>query len=202
MKSIIHLNLLAATALALTACSSTRSEPPLFGETTSSSTHQQGVPGGTLVETAKLKASVVAIDTVGRKVTLATQEGKQKTITCGPEVINFDQIRVGDHVQVTVASKLELAMADAGALPIDASLAQVALAPEGAKPGGVMTETQEYTATITDINLRRRQATLRLPDDTTRTFTVRPDVDLSQRKVGEKVSVRVTVAVVISVEKP
>jgi len=70
------------------------------------------------------------------------------------------------------------------------------------KPGGVMTKTQEYTATVTAINLRRREATLRLPDDTTRTFAVRENIDLSKRKVGEKMAVRVTVAVAISVEKP
>ena len=58
------------------------------------------------------------------------------------------------------------------------------------------------TAVATAINQRRREVTLRLPDDTTRTFTVRPDIDLSQRKVGEKVLVRVTVAVKIAVETP
>jgi hypothetical protein len=200
MKSTLSLSLLAATSLGLTACSSTRSTPPLFGETTSSSTHQDGVPDGTLVETIKWKATVTGIAAANRKVTLTDQDGRQKTISCGPEVINFDQIRVGDQVQVTVASTLELSMANAGEPAIDTSFEQVALAPEGAKPGGIMTETQQYTATVTAINPQRREATLRLPDDTTRTIAVRPDVDLSQRKVGEKVSVRVSVAVAISVE--
>ena len=76
------------------------------------------------------------------------------------------------------------------------------LAPKGAKPGGVVAETQQYTAKITAINLKKRQATLLFPDNTTRTFTVRKDVDLSQRKVGEEVAFRVTMATAISVKKP
>ena len=154
------------------------------------------------MEATKLNATVAAVDTTNRTVTLAVKDGRQRIIPCGPEVINFDQIHVGDRVKTTITSELVMALANAGALPVDAGVAQVALAPKGDKPGGVMTETQEYTATVTAINHRRRAVTLRLPDDSTRTFVVRPDVDLSQQKVGEKVAVRVKVAVAISVEKP
>lgn len=202
MKHTIHFTFLTATALALAACSSTSSTPPPFGETTRSTTFQKGVPGGTIVETTRLTATVTAIDATNRTVTLANADGEHKTLRCGPEVINFDQIHVGDRVNAIVTSELTLTVADSGGLPWDASVALVALAPKRAKPGGGMIETQEYTATIAAINRRRREATLRLPDDTTRTFTVRNDVDLSQRKVGEKVAVRVSVAVAIAVEKP
>ena len=65
-----------------------------------------------------------------------------------------------------------------------------------------MAKLQEYTATIAAINRNRREVTLRLPDNTKRTFPVRTDVDLSQRKVGQQVGVRVGVAVAISVEHP
>ena len=202
MQPVCSLAILAAAALALTACSSTHSTAPLLGETTRSTIYKEGVPGGIIVETTKLKATVVTLDTTNRTVTIAVKDGRQKIIKCGPEVINFDQIRLGDHVNATITAELTLALANAGALPVDASVAQVALAPGGAKPGGIMTEKQEYTATVTAINVRRHEATLRLPDETFRTFAVRPDIDLSQRKVGEKVAVRVTVAVAISVETP
>jgi hypothetical protein len=164
--------------------------------------YRKGVPGGIIVETTTLNATVTSIDAANRTVTLAVKDGREKSIKCGPEVINFDQIHIGDHVNATIKSELTIALADAGDLPIGTGVAQVALAPGGDRPGGTMTETQEYIATVVGINLRRREATLRLPDDTTRTFVVRPDVDLSQRKVGEKVSVRVSVVVTIAVQKP
>jgi hypothetical protein len=201
MKPFIHFIFLAAASLALAACTSTHPTPPL-GETTRSTIYKEGVPGGILVETTKLRATVVAIAATNRTVTLAVKDGRQKSIKCGPEVINFDQIHIGDHVKATITSELAMALADSGSLPIDSSVQQVALAPDGAKPGGVMTEMQQYTATVTAINQRRREVTLLLPDDTTRTLPVRPDIDLSKQKVGEKVAVRVSVAVAIEVDKP
>jgi len=202
MYKLLRFSLLTTTALTLTACSSTPSTAPLAGETVTSSTHQQGVPGGVLTETTVLDARVVALDPAERKVTLADSRGAEKTITCGPEVINFDQIRVGDQVHVTVASKLELAMARED-MPVEAAgVTQATLAPAGAKPGGIISGLQEYTASIKAINTLRREVTLQFPDDTSKTFPVRPDIDLSQRKVGEKVAIRVSVAVAISVHQP
>lgn len=200
--SAIGLALCLAASLALTSCSSTGSASRPLGETTRTTKCQEGVPGGIIVETTNIRATVVALDATLRTVTIAVKDGRQKTLKCGPEVINFDQIHIGDRVKATIKSELVLALAGADTPPIDAGVAAVALAPKGDKPGGVMTEMQEYTATVTTINQRRREVTLRLPDDSTRTFAVRPDVDLSQRKAGEKVAVRVTVAVAISVEKP
>lgn len=198
MKQAILFSLLAAGTVALTSCSTSSS----IGETTSSSSYEEGVPGGTYVETYRLEATVTAIDAASRKVTLTDANGKKETVKCGPEVINFDQLEAGDQVKVTMHSELVLAMARADNLPVDASVKQLSLAPEGVKPGGTVAETQQYTATVTAINLKRREATLRFPDDTTRTFPVRKDIDLSQYEVGAKVAIRVRVAVAISVETP
>jgi hypothetical protein len=198
----LGLILCAVTALALTSCSSTRHTDEPLGETTRSTAYKEGVPGGVIVETTKLRATVVAIDTTNRTVTIAVPDGRRRVIGCGPEVVNFDQIRVGDRVQAVITSELTLALASPGIPNVDVSVTKMALAPKGDKPGGIMTERQEYTATVTAINQRRREVTLRLPDNTTRTFPVRPDIDLSQRKVGEQVAVRVSVAVAIAVENP
>ena len=52
-----------------------------------------------------MTATVTGIDAASRKVTLVTPEGKKTTVKCGPEVINFDQIRVGDQLKVTVTER-------------------------------------------------------------------------------------------------
>jgi len=202
LPATLALMLCVAAALALTSCASTRQTDEPLGETTRSTTYKESVPGGVIVETTRLRATVAAIDTTNRTVTIAVPDGRQKVIGCGPEVVNFDQIRVGDRVQAVITSELVLALAGTTVPGVDVSVATAALASKGDKPGGVMSKMQEYTATVTAIDRRRREVTLRLPDDTTRTFTVRPDIDLSQRKVGEQVAVRVSVAVAISVENP
>lgn len=198
MKTTILTTLLMAATVALTSCSTSSS----IGETTYSSSHEEGVPGGTYGETYTLDATVAVVDPTNRKVTLTTADGKRETIKCGPEVINFDQIEVGDRVKVTMNSELLLAMANADNLPMEAASTQVSVAPVGGKPGGTAIEAQQYAATVTSINLQKRKVTLRFPDDTSRTFVVRKDVDLSQHSVGEKVAISVRVGVAISVEKP
>ena len=59
----------------------------------------------------------------------------------------------------------------------------------------------QVAATVTAIDLKRHRATLEFADGTTHTVDVRPDVDLTQRKVGEKVVIRATESLAISVEK-
>jgi hypothetical protein len=78
----------------------------------------------------------------------------------------------------------------------------VALSPQGSKPGGMMVETTQVTATVTAINIEQRKATLKFEDGTTHIVAVRPDVDLSKRKVGDKVVIRTTESLAIKIAKP
>ena len=161
-----------------------------------------GVPGGVAVQTYELTATVAAIDPAARKVTLVNAEGIKQTVKVGPEAINFDQIRLGDRLKVTVTEQLLVYVAGEGETSSDGGAQVVALAPKGAKPGGVLAETTQVTARVTAIDIEHRKATLQFEDGTTRTVAVRPDVDLSKRKVGDKVVIRVTEALVLTVEKP
>lgn len=204
MKSIqYHLamfGLLSAGMLTLTSCSSTPTPPP--DEATTTTAYLQGVPGGVVVETYTMTANVTAVDTTTRTVTLVTSDGKKNKVKCGPEVINFDQIRVGDQLKVTVAEELVAYLAEAGAPPSEGVATVVALAPKGAKPGGITADTIQVTARIAAIDLKRHKATLQFPDGSARTVAVRKDVDLTQRKIGEEVVIRMTEALAISVEQP
>jgi hypothetical protein len=161
-----------------------------------------GVPGGIAIEALQVTATVAAIDPASRKLTLVSPDGIKKTVKAGPEVINFDQIRVGDQLKVTVAEELVVQMADE-AVPAETGVAAVvALAPKGAKPGGVLAETTQITAKVTAIDLQGHKVSLQFSDGTTRIVVVRKDVDLTQRKVGQEVVIRVTEALAITVEKP
>ena len=173
-------------------------EPSLGGS--SSTAYTPGVPGGVMVQTVELTATVAAIDKATRKVTLVSPDGIKKTVKAGPEVINFDQIRVGDQLRVTVTEELVVEMGEPG--DTDRGAALVALAPKGAKPGGIIAEAVQITGTVTAIDAAKRTATLKFEDGTVKTFPVRSDVDLAKRKVGEKVLFRFTEMVAIKVEKP
>jgi Cu/Ag efflux protein CusF len=186
-----------AAMLALTSCSSTPQ-----GEGSTMAAAERGVPGGVIVQTYKVTATVAAVDAASRKVTLTMADGSKTTVKAGPEVVNFDQIQVGDQVKATVAEQLVVFVRKNGEPANDGEAAAVGLAPVGAKPGVVMANTVEVTGKVEAIDLAHRKATLRFPDGTSQTFKVRKDVDMTKGKIGDEVVFRTTEALAISVEKP
>lgn len=177
-------------------------EGRLTGDTSAAAVVAEGVPGGGVVATYELTASVAAIDKASRKITFVDAAGIKKTVKAGPEIINFDQIRVGDQLKITATEQLVVSVAGTGETLSDGGAQLVALAPKGAKPGAIMAETTLVTAKVTAIDAGHHQATLQFEDGTTRTFPVRPDVDLGKRKVGDSVVIRITEALAIQVAKP
>ena len=82
-------------------------EGRLTGQAAGAAVVAEGVPGGSVVATYELTATVAAIDKASRKVTLvdAGTESRQ-TVKVGPEAVNFDQIQVGDQLKITAAEEL------------------------------------------------------------------------------------------------
>lgn len=201
--TLLKCSLITFTAIAMLALASCSSTPlPEANQTTTGLTYQPGVPGGVMIETHTINANVTDIDAAKRLVTLVNSEGNKTTVKCGPDVVNFDQIRVGDQLKVKATEQLVVQLAGPGESTGDGSADAVLLAPVGAKPGGVLAGTTQVTATIRAIDTRNRTATLQFQDGTTRTYPVRSDIRLKQRKIGEQVVFRATEVIAISVEKP
>jgi hypothetical protein len=197
---LIALALAPAAMLAFTSCTTTHTSP--FTKSNPNASYEKGVPGGVVVDTYELTTRVTAIDAKQREVTTVGQDGNTTTFECGPEVRNFDQIRVGDQVKVLLTEQLAVAVTDPKNPSRDGSSTTVLLAPKGAKPGGIVAETRQITATLTGIDTLRHRATFRFPDGTVRHYAVRPDVDLAPRHVGEEFAVRATKSMAIWVKTP
>ena len=164
--------------------------------------YTKGVPGGVVVQTVKMAATVTAIDQAKRKATLLASDGKKFTVTVRPEAVNFDQVRVGDRVNATVTEKVVVSLGDTAASSREGTASVVARAPKGDQPGGLVAETTQVTAKVIAIDSQKRTATLEFEDGITQTFPVRADVDLSRHKVGEQLVFRLTEMIAIWVEKP
>jgi hypothetical protein len=177
-------------------------EGRLTGETAAAAAVEEGVAGGVMVQTIEITATVILIDKANRKVTLLGADGIKETVKAGPDVVNFDQIRVGDQLEITATEELIVSLAGPDEALDDEADAVVALAPVGSKPGGVAAGTVQVIGTITAIDTGKRMATLKFADGTTKTFPVRADVDLSQRRVGDKVVFQMTEMIALTVEKP
>lgn len=177
-------------------------EGDLSADLSSGSATIPGTPGGVFVRTLDLTAKVAAIDRKSRRVTLIGDDGVKTTVKAGPDVANFDQIRVGDQLKVRATEELLVQMAGSDETLEQGTAAEVALAPLGAKPGGMVAKTTQIVGKVIAIDEARRTATLQFEDGITRTFSVRQDLDLGQHKVGEKVVFRVTEMLAITVGEP
>ena len=191
------LALVPAALLLTTACTPTRT-----GGTTTPATAQSAEPGAIVVETTGMTATVAAIDKLNRRITLVAPDGRRATYKVSKDAINFDQIRVGDRVIATVTEELAVFLRKAGTPPSVGEGAEVALAPKGAKPGVVMAETAEVTARVVAVDAMSRRVTLQFVDGTTKTVRVNPDINLANVAPGDAVTVRITEALAILVEKP
>ncbi len=186
--------LLLAALLSSTGCKSTSEEE---GKGATEVTTSPGRASETTTYTTT--ATVTGIDAVNRRVTLTTPDGMRKTYTLGPEVRNFDQIRIGDQVKTTLTEEVAVFL-KRGGTPSSSEGTVITRAPKGSEPGGVIATTRQITGKISAIE--GRHVTLQFADGATRKIKVGKDVDLTGVSPGDTVTARVTDAMAIAVEKP
>jgi translation elongation factor P/translation initiation factor 5A len=183
-----------AAILTFTSCSST---PVGTEQVTAVETPE----GAIIVDTYKVTATITAIDAETRKVSFTTQGGRKSTYKCGPEVVNFAQLRVGDVVKATLTEEVAVWIGS-GEAPSGMAAAGVALAPVGAKPGVVVVGTERVTAKVTAVNVKTHKVTFQLPDGSSKTVKAGSKVNLAAVHVGEDVTVQMGQGLAITVEKP
>ena len=162
--------------------------------------YTEGVPGGAVMETEELQASISAIDPAKRTFTLKDDDGNSRTFHAPPEMHNFDQLKVGDRVRAEVGLERVVYLRQPGEIAEDGAAGVVATAPLGSKPGMLVADTIELTAMVKAMDTKLRTATLQFADGTERTVKVRPDVDMKTEYLGRQVVLRITSAFAVSVE--
>ncbi len=193
-----------AALVAFTSCSSTSN--PQTETMNAGAEDSAGSPqisrGGVVLTALTGSATVQSIDAANRTVVLEHPDGSTTTYECGPDVRNFDQIKVGDQVTATVAESVAIVLIKGGVPPAAGTATAMVRAPLGAKPGGRIVDTVGFTAKVVSIDLPNRDVTLQTPDGTNQTVKVGPDVDLANVNPGDDVGVKLTRAIAISVTTP
>lgn len=158
-------------------------------------------PGkGTVTNVVKVTASVEAIDAAKRTVTLKGPEGKVTTITAGPAVKNFDQIKVGDSVVVGYIEALTLELKKGGTAIRQRTERDMGVAAKpGERPAGAIGTETTVIADVIAVDAKRQVVTLKGPERTVE-LKLRDPKQFNLVKVGDQVEATYTEAVAISVE--
>lgn len=194
-----------AVAAVLAACSgnptpSVAAAPPPPPATQAAAPQEK--PGAIEGELIVMNATVKAIDKKNRVVTLKHPDGKITKVKCGPEVRNFQQIRVGDDVKAQFLESAEIFVTGADK-PVAEHESEVKRAPLGSKPGVVAVDAVEVKATVQAIDYQSRDVTLQGPEGKVMKVKAGPEVKrLNEVKQGDTVVIRLTRAVSIQVSTP
>lgn len=136
---------------------------------------------------AVVVATVVSVDEKTRIVTLAGSEGDRSTITAGPEVRNFDQIKRGDQIIASVYQGFAIGLGPEGSgVKNRVDAIKVGRASKGEKPGMMVSKEIAAVGVVKAVNTKNRTVTLEGVKHTI-TLAVSKDVNISEIKVGQRV---------------
>jgi len=157
---------------------------------------QKPVTQGDIVE---MTAKIVAIDHDARLITLTDEDGESETIFAGPEVKRFDELKVGDKVTFRYYESLVTSIRKPGeAAPAPAGDPTLVRG-TGAKPSATMSQQATATVTITELDPKLGSVTVKTEEGRTMSFQVEDKKNLKGVKVGDRVDITYTAAVMITV---
>jgi hypothetical protein len=148
-----------------------------------------------------VKATIQAIDSDRRVVTLEDLKGKVFDLKVGEEVDSLAQMKIGDEV-VTKFYEWAVVDLEKAGKPKGTGLKEAAAtAKPGEEPAGVVREPLTVTATIEEIDHPRTHVTIKEPDGRTTKVFVRKSSYLKNVGVGDEVVITYIEALAISMEK-
>lgn len=178
-------------------------EPAPLAATSSQESEKfvEGVAGGVMSSTVTLEAEVVSINQDNREAVLRAAEGGLVTVRVGKDAVNFYQVEVGDRVRVQMMRELVVEVNPGESSGADGTEVLTGRAEKGEQPGGAVLSTSKISSKISALDPKARTATLAFENGEKLSFDVRPDVDMSQYKVGQQVVFLITEMLALNVEK-
>lgn len=158
-------------------------------------------PGvGAVSETVQLQGKIKFVDKKRRSVVIVGPNGNEILMNLSDEVRNFDQIKVGDLVTLTMmqAIALELRKVANNGVRERVDSENAVVAKPGEKPGVMVEKSVRVVANVVAVNSKAQTVTLRGPKRTVE-LAVKDPAMLQNVKVGDQVEGVFTEAVALTV---
>ena len=151
-------------------------------------------------ESRTVTATIEAIEASTHTLTLKKPDGTYVSVIAGPEIKRFDELKIGDKVNARYYDNLVIRLKKPGEKDVDT--AARATTPSGQElPGGTKARQRTITATITAIDPAMPSVTFTGPNGWKYSSKVEDKAALDKVKVGDKVDITWTEAVLLSVER-
>ena len=138
----------------------------------------------------EMQATIIAMDSETREVTLKDESGKLVTITAGEQVKRFNEFEVGDIVAAEYLTFLRAEFreptAEELATPL-VVLAEAGKAPKEIDPGAAIGAVVKAVVEVVVIDKAERLVTIQGPRGNYMVLPVKDDAVLNNLKLGEKV---------------
>lgn len=160
---------------------------------------EKGKGAVTFGETVELQGVITAIDKNTRAVTIKGGSGNELTITAGPQVKNFKQIKVGDLVTLNYVAALGLELKKGGGrLRERIESEQAAAAKPGEKPSGGILRTVKVVTDVMAVDAAAGSITLRGPQRSI-DLIVKDKELLKDIRVGDQIAATYEEATVVAI---
>jgi Cu/Ag efflux protein CusF len=144
--------------------------------------------------------TVEAIDPAQRTVTLKKSDGTFVTVVAGPDITRFSEVKAGDTVTVRYYENLVVRLKAPGESEVDSKIKSTTPSYQEL-PGGTKATQRTITATITAIDPATPSITFTGPNGWTYTSKVQDTTALAKVKVGDKVDIVWTEAMLVALDR-
>jgi Cu/Ag efflux protein CusF len=159
--------------------------------------HAQAVSKGSSVTAT---ATIQAIDTTARRITLRSDKGEEDTYTVGPEVARFNEFKVGDKVKMTYYESIVYQVRKPGDTANVAEDAAAFNRARSARPAGTIATQEKRTVSVKTVDPAGPSITVTTEDGRTVTRKIENKKNLEGVKPGDRIDITYTQALITSVE--
>ena len=149
------------------------------------------------------EGDVVKVDKKTRTITFKNKDGESKFVA-GPEITNFNQIKKGDHLNVTyqLAVAIELIKTKSDGVRSKVETNTVTSSKANEKPAETIANKTTIIADIVEVNREKKLVSVKGPSGKVTTVTVKNPALLADVNVGEQVKVIYYDAMAASITAP
>ena len=148
-----------------------------------------------------ITAEVYGVEKIDRTLWLIGPEKNIVEIDVSEDAKNFNQLQIGDIVNITYYESVSIFLGSPGELPQEETGSMIFRAPEGETPGGVAVEVSDVSAVVVSIDKENRFITLKGPlGNSFTTYVDESARNFDKLNVGDVIHARYTKALAIDVE--